>query len=596
MDSFYGGKQGISFVIKERFTSIDKMDEKFENPAYNTVWYGEYCIIDTMNKNDKDNGKVFRRTGNHTINEGSQDTRYAEYIGQIIGPAGGIPNVELESSETLDNKFKNLNNGLVYYYGTKNNGSEGYIQDNAGASNQALIQKSVKTNVDYVSGKTYYYDRNDEKPALKYKFYTFQSNDKDAASGAFPIATVGIAFEIPYVDFDITNVEGVTPDQGFSITSNERNKFYREYTIKAPMNIPGPALKNIGTYTTSDEQISRKTIYDISKTEFKTIEGESGSRLVLSDGAKISDPFASSSKIEIGKLYYYDTQKENGIVKGYTPVKDSNNQDAWFYIKDIYEIKQIELSTDRTTSDNTFGRFNIISTSGSSLLDQKIPFLEDLTIDVQEDPNAENPGDNNKFYYLKAKYAGEQTPQTIGPVAPTEWGVWANKLTKDNEGNITPEGATPKPNQDIDISFDRSQGNLGIVEPPITYEPVVWTESPSGVSPVDKHWYELQDEEYVLSEDTEMVSGKTYYERNREGAVEFYYWDLTKINDGSGNFSWEGEWTPIGTMELNLDTYNNFSAPPFRTDVMGANNQVKVTYKSITGQEDYSVSQDTPWK
>ena len=95
MDSFYGGKQGVSFVIKASFNSINEMIKNFKEK--DDVWFGEYCLIDTVNKNDKDNGKIFRR-GVAT----STNSAYGggEYIGQIVGPSSGTP---LFQFDTLDN-------------------------------------------------------------------------------------------------------------------------------------------------------------------------------------------------------------------------------------------------------------------------------------------------------------------------------------------------------------------------------------------------------------------------------------------------------------------------------------------------------------
>ena len=131
MDSFYGGKQGISFVIKAKFDSVDQMKQCFQDADYKAVWYGEYCIIDTINKNDKDNGMVFRRTLNTA---GDTGDGCAEYIGQIVGPAGGTPNIELGSLDNTLNSFNDLRptppetdpaeNTAIYY----NNGSE-YISN-----------------------------------------------------------------------------------------------------------------------------------------------------------------------------------------------------------------------------------------------------------------------------------------------------------------------------------------------------------------------------------------------------------------------------------------------------------------------------------
>lgn len=162
LESFYGGKQGVSPVIKNRFkyitaekidedTYYDKaygdrighttiltwdeylclrdnnalpeninisnniqkksdfptnipipwttetlkpftMDECLKDVNYTDVWYGELCIIDTDSKYNPNNGKLYRRTLKQVDNRNvkTEDTAYAEYIGQIVGPMGGV--------------------------------------------------------------------------------------------------------------------------------------------------------------------------------------------------------------------------------------------------------------------------------------------------------------------------------------------------------------------------------------------------------------------------------------------------------------------------------------------------------------------------
>lgn len=87
MDSIYGGRPGSPFVIKAQFVSIKKMQEAFKKgPEYKDVWYGEYCIIDTKNKNDFDNGKIYQRG-----TEYGNETGDAKYVGQVVGPQSGVP-------------------------------------------------------------------------------------------------------------------------------------------------------------------------------------------------------------------------------------------------------------------------------------------------------------------------------------------------------------------------------------------------------------------------------------------------------------------------------------------------------------------------
>ena len=133
MESFYGGRQGASFVIKKSFKYIDKQDPAYladlavlieekraENPTqsdetlqnwaewdlndkimynnlfnttYHDVWYNEYCIIDTTNKNNPNNGKIFRRV---LPTEGNDNLPY-EYVGTIIGPSSAAAMLKPQS-------------------------------------------------------------------------------------------------------------------------------------------------------------------------------------------------------------------------------------------------------------------------------------------------------------------------------------------------------------------------------------------------------------------------------------------------------------------------------------------------------------------
>ena len=103
--SFYGGQPGVSFVITQHFSSIEEMVNNFKKgEQYTEVNYGEYVIIDTENKNDPDNGKVYRRGYDY-----SNDSGGAIYIGQIVGPSGLAPALELKNYGKVKNIEKNSN-------------------------------------------------------------------------------------------------------------------------------------------------------------------------------------------------------------------------------------------------------------------------------------------------------------------------------------------------------------------------------------------------------------------------------------------------------------------------------------------------------
>ena len=100
MYSFYGGRPGNSFIIITSFDSIQDMIEKFKKgPNYTDVHFDEYVIINTINKNDSDNGKIFRRGYNYTDSQGG-----AIPVGQIVGPSGPAPSLILSDYNTVKNK------------------------------------------------------------------------------------------------------------------------------------------------------------------------------------------------------------------------------------------------------------------------------------------------------------------------------------------------------------------------------------------------------------------------------------------------------------------------------------------------------------
>lgn len=109
--SFYGGRAGFSFVIVKSFPSIAEMVKQFKKgPSYTAVHYDEHVLINTENKNDPDNGKVYRRGYDYGNEMGG-----AVYIGTIVGPAGRAPMLELGTIEQV--KAKQQTEGFAERYG-----------------------------------------------------------------------------------------------------------------------------------------------------------------------------------------------------------------------------------------------------------------------------------------------------------------------------------------------------------------------------------------------------------------------------------------------------------------------------------------------
>lgn len=117
MSGFYGGRDGRSFLIAKNFESVAAMARAFDNPAYTEVNFDEYVLINTLNKNNPENGQIYRRGYDYTSNrkilsytlqkteteEGKVEITYtseeidangAVYIGTIVGPAGAAPTLK----------------------------------------------------------------------------------------------------------------------------------------------------------------------------------------------------------------------------------------------------------------------------------------------------------------------------------------------------------------------------------------------------------------------------------------------------------------------------------------------------------------------
>ena len=137
MNSFYGGKQGNSFIIAKSYTSIAEMVESFgKNKSDCPVNFDEYVLINTINKNNPENGQIFRRgydynddkrtiTSFHPTknNDNPYETKQiaangAIYIGTIVGPAGRAPIFHFDHYDKVDNlsKYKTLNPNALFTY------------------------------------------------------------------------------------------------------------------------------------------------------------------------------------------------------------------------------------------------------------------------------------------------------------------------------------------------------------------------------------------------------------------------------------------------------------------------------------------------
>lgn len=228
LDSFYGGKQGISPVIKHAFKYVDSkdnaylaaiaagataaelkpytMDICFAEATYENVWYGELCIIDTTNKNNPNNGKLFRRT---LKGKGDVDlpNRSAEYIGQIVGSSSGIPFISIGNLQDTEDRAHEeyvVNDDTEIAYTTD---GESIRYDKPAATDSMHVFSALGKDMQ-VPGKYIEYDEQGTpqvkyNDSIKYNWFNIRNNTKESPLESW----VYMGFEIPYpsLDIDITN-------------------------------------------------------------------------------------------------------------------------------------------------------------------------------------------------------------------------------------------------------------------------------------------------------------------------------------------------------------------------------------------------------
>ncbi len=278
LESFYGGKQGVSPVIKARFKYVDTQDEDFlaltssqqttaldnnevmeaafSKSDYQRVWYGELAIIDTDNKQNPTNGRIYRRTY-YQDNISDKDTLHGEYIGQIVGPKGDSPNFKAGSIKNLKEYLKTYRTNLqkVNYSYSNQEASSSANLDLTNKNDESIFSNIVETEIQPltsfpISGVVYDDNENiiDYETGIKYCWVDIK---RRGDNGAEPISEVFLGFDIPYTVFDFNFKETSWRNP---IQSNLNNKeefkegsqpFYQNWDIFIPTGVPGISIKNI---------------------------------------------------------------------------------------------------------------------------------------------------------------------------------------------------------------------------------------------------------------------------------------------------------------------------------------------------------------
>lgn len=300
MDSLYGGHQPVSFVLKEAFSSIDEMKSKFAlGNSYSDVWFEEFCIIDTPNKNDKDNGKIYKRGLDY-----QNSMAGAIYQGQIVGSSGPSPYAQMNTiAEVTAQSKKTLDDYEYRRYPTGKDSSGNYITSD-GSDGAAIASFDFDTTNALVPGKKSDGTFND---SIKYTWCNIRKDNADADSWFY------VGWQIPYtvIDYDIHMVSPYDKSGAVLTDATEIERiddgthpYYEKWDLGLPKGIKGDTLRNLRviTPTTANKgKIYASSAFTVDSTTGETKVGAAGY-------TGIDDDIAAGRQIVVFDYYIYDKQ------------------------------------------------------------------------------------------------------------------------------------------------------------------------------------------------------------------------------------------------------------------------------------------------
>lgn len=304
---------------------------------YTDVWYGEYAILDTRNKNDIDNGKIYRRG----LDYQNVDTGGAQYVGQIVGPSSGTPYFQINTLENVYNEAKNpLTNDVSwkrYPTGLDQNGKYIISEDGNGLDIGTFQFDNTNALVPGKSGSTYH-------DAIRYTWVNIRNDEEGADSWFY------VGFEIPYlvIDYDIHSVSpynslGNRVDKAtISRIDDKKHPYWENWDLGVPKGIKGDTLRNLRIITPT----ANDTIYAWSA--ISTTVNSSGNYVTTlgqSGYPGMQDDITNSRKIVVFDYSFYD--------------ETSTGTTVTVYVGDYNLIKAIYLDDDGTlrlamTHDNQY--------------------------------------------------------------------------------------------------------------------------------------------------------------------------------------------------------------------------------------------------
>ena len=323
MYSFYGGRPGNSFIIVKNFISVEDMVNNFKNgPNYPDVHYDEYVLINTRNKLNEENGRIYRRGYNYQDDMGG-----AEYIGTIVGPQGNAPHLHLTTPNMVDN---------IHWQSEAESStiisSESYSDDEQWAN---LPKPQFIPGMQRISN-----NNSDEEVLIQYndeiiwKTCSIRTENNDITH-----AYIGLTIPYPVFEFStktISEYENANIER-LKTEDNLDHPFFYNQQISIPKGIHGDSI--VGVYITN----------------YATEESKNIINLPEAYKSNTTKPFFMC------EVENYDNGKEDSIIYNQSELKEAEKigkvQKKYYYIGEYKVVKDITLNQNGTLTkkynDNT---------------------------------------------------------------------------------------------------------------------------------------------------------------------------------------------------------------------------------------------------
>lgn len=368
-NSFYGGRDGQPFVVKKRYETIAAMLEEFQmGPGFTEVNFGEYVIIDTINRNNPENGRIFKRgydyNSTRTISSWQLDKEEnifkedidtlscgAVYIGQIVGPSGNAPHLNMLSTE----------NDVVKQY-EDNVNKPGYdVKTGTGlASTEAEL-------ANLIPGK----DGEIFNDNITWTYCSIR-DENERSTEAY------IGFTIPYtvIEFEADSVSAYyNRSNDTADFSNEdlvdrlddaTHPFHEKWQINIPKGIHGQSIENLRVDVDEEGR-------EVLKYEFRNYDAK---------------PEGETQTIELGDYNMIDsiTIDDNGTI-----TIDYSHDDNSVWEQLLTWITGIQLNTDN-------GQLDIDTNNGKNELHTNLTWVKDIQLSDTGYLDIETTTENNETH------------------------------------------------------------------------------------------------------------------------------------------------------------------------------------------------------